>query len=151
MHRERISFDVFREVIGAHPKQHVVAASHLKLGTCVYRAAFIYSRGTLPALGASHDDDRRFKAPSRKEIDILDAMFAGQAAVEVGRLLGRTVTPREITALFYDRAVPDDLGPVVGGRRMIRPEAVEVIVAALREKDAARQQGKGGEGESRSD
>ena len=48
----------------------------------------------------------------------MDAMFAGQAAIEVGRLLGRTVTPREITALFYDMAVPDGLGPVVGGRRL---------------------------------
>lgn len=81
----------------------------------------------------------------------MDAMFAGQAAIEVGRLLGRTVTPREITALFYDRAVPDDLGPVVGGRRMIRPEAVEVIVAALRQKAAAKQQEEGGAGGTRSD
>lgn len=81
----------------------------------------------------------------------MDAMFAGQAAVEVSRLLGRTVTPREITALFYDRVVPEDLGPVVGGRRLIRADAVEVIVAALRVKDAARQQEKGGEGDQRPD
>ena len=81
----------------------------------------------------------------------MNALFAGQAAVEVGRLLGRVVTPREITALFYDRAVSEDLGPVVGGRRMIRPEAVEVIVTVLREKDAGRLQTEGDAGDSRPD
>jgi len=70
------------------------------------------------------------------------SMFAGQAAVQVGRLLGRTVMAREITALFYDGVVAGSLGPVVGGRRIICPEAVETIVAALRVKDAARKQRK---------
>ena len=74
----------------------------------------------------------------------MEPMFAGQVAVEVGRVLGRMVTPREITALFYDRAVPEALGPVVGGRRLICREAVQAIVAALREKDTARQQPEGG-------
>lgn len=99
------------------------------------------------AFGGSHTTIIVFES---EEVDIVDAMFAGQVAVEVGRQLGRTVTPREITALFYERVVSDDLGPVVGGRRMIRPEAVEVIVAALREKDAARQQ-KGGDSAARPD
>lgn len=75
---------------------------------------------------------------------IVDAMFAGQAAVEVGHLLGRVVTPREITALFYDRLIPEELGPVVCGRRLIRPEAVAVIVNTLRERDGARLAGEGG-------
>lgn len=72
----------------------------------------------------------------------MDAMFVAGAAVEVGRQLGREVTPKEITALLYDRRVPEHLAPVVGGRRVIRPEAVELIVAALRERDAGRQKGK---------
>ena len=115
--------------------------SDLRISTCERHAACF--KGIEPRRSSS-------SSPEQEEENV-EAMFAGQAAVEVGRLLGRTVTPREITALFYERAVADDLGPVVGGRRLISPEAVEVIVAALREKDAARQQGKGGEGESRSD
>lgn len=79
----------------------------------------------------------------------MESMFAGQVAVEVGRVLGRSVTPREITALFYDRIVPENLGPVVGGRRVIRPEAVQVIAAALREKDAGRQQPEGDDCDTR--
>ncbi len=65
----------------------------------------------------------------------MDAMFAGDAAAEVGRRLGREVSPREVTALFYDRAVPAGLGPVVGGRRVIRPEALDAIEAVLRQRD----------------
>ena len=68
----------------------------------------------------------------------MDAMFVAKAASEVGRRLGREVTPREITALLYDRRVPEHLAPVVGGRRVIRPEAVGLIAAALRERDGGR-------------
>src|SRR5258706_547934 len=46
----------------------------------------------------------------------VETMFVGKAAEEVGRRLGRVVTPREVTALFYSRAVPEELGPIVGGR-----------------------------------
>lgn len=70
----------------------------------------------------------------------MDAMFAGQVAEEVGRRLGREVTPREITGLFYDRVIPDALGPVVCGRRVIRSEALDAIMLALRERDAVRHQ-----------
>lgn len=76
----------------------------------------------------------------------MDAMFAGDAAMEVSRRIGRVVTPREVTGLFYDRVVAEDLGPVVSGRRIIHPEALDVIVAALRERDATRRvkESKGG-------
>jgi len=62
----------------------------------------------------------------------MDFLFVGQAAVEVGHRLGRTVTPREITALFYHRVIAEDVGPIVGGRRLLRPEALEAIVAVLK-------------------
>ncbi len=67
---------------------------------------------------------------------MMEAMFVAGAAVEVGRQLGRTVTPREITALLYARRVPDELAPIVSGRRVISPAAVELMVAALRDRDA---------------
>ncbi len=62
----------------------------------------------------------------------MNFLFVGQAAIEVGNRLGRTVTPREITALFYNRVIAEDVGPIVGGRRLLRPEAVEAIVAVLK-------------------
>ena len=77
----------------------------------------------------------------------MDAMFAGDAAMEVSRRIGRVVTPREVTGLFYDRVVAEDLGPVVSGRRVIRPEALDAIVAALRERDATRR-GRSSKGDS---
>ena len=68
----------------------------------------------------------------------MDAMFAGEAAAEASRRLGREVTPREITALFYDRVVSECHGPIVGGRRVIPSDGLDAILAALRDRDAAR-------------
>ena len=81
----------------------------------------------------------------------MDEMFVGQAAAEASRQLGRAVTPREITALFYDRVVANDLAPIVGGRRLIHPEALKRIVATLRAKDAGHQQKKGGDHDQQAD
>ena len=69
----------------------------------------------------------------------MDMMFVGQAAAELGRRLGRPVSPREVTAVLYDRQVPEELGPVVGGRRVINPAGLDRIEAVLRARDAARQ------------
>lgn len=80
----------------------------------------------------------------RAEVDAVEAMFVGQVAAEVGRRLEREVTPREVTALFYDRVMPDYLGPVVGGRRLIRVDAVDLIAAVLRERYAGRRPKLGG-------
>jgi hypothetical protein len=49
---------------------------------------------------------------------------------DVGRMLG--VTPAQISQLFYERRLPDDLAPVVAGRRIIGVDAIPLIVAALR-------------------
>jgi len=81
---------------------------------------------------------------AQKEVKTVHEMFVGQAAIEVSRQLSRAVTPREITALFYDWVVPPGFGPIVSGRRLISPEANALIVAALRKKDAGRQQPEGG-------
>lgn len=51
---------------------------------------------------------------------------------EVARLLG--VRPAQITALFYERKLRDDLCPIVGGRRLIPSEVVEVVAMELRRK-----------------
>ena len=71
----------------------------------------------------------------------METMFAAGVAAAVSRRLGRTVTPREVTALFYEMKVSDELGPVVGGRRVIRPEAVEIITELLRDDDTPREGG----------
>ncbi len=70
-------------------------------------------------------------------------LFAADVAAEVSRRLGRAVTPREVTALFYHKKVPDELGPIVGGRRLIRPEAVEMISDLLRGDDTPQKGGAG--------
>ena len=51
---------------------------------------------------------------------------------DVARLLG--VKPSQITALFYERRLRDDLCPIVGGRRLIPQNYVEVIAMELRRK-----------------
>ena len=51
---------------------------------------------------------------------------------DVARRLG--VRPAQITQLFYERKLRDDLCPIVGGRRLVRPEYVAVIAAALHRK-----------------
>lgn len=68
----------------------------------------------------------------------VDPLFVSQVAAEVGRRLGRTVSPREVTALFYDRVLPDELGPIVGGRRMISALAVSIIEQAFRDRKKRR-------------
>jgi hypothetical protein len=49
---------------------------------------------------------------------------------DVARQLG--VRPRDISDLFYSRELSDKQCPIVGGRRLIPPEYVAVIVTALR-------------------
>ena len=49
---------------------------------------------------------------------------------QVARRYG--VRPRDISDLFYNRELSDEKCPVLGGRRLIPPEYVPVIAAALR-------------------
>jgi hypothetical protein len=48
---------------------------------------------------------------------------------DVARRLG--VRPRDISDLFYQRRLNDDLCPIVGGRRLIPVDYVSVIQNAL--------------------
>jgi hypothetical protein len=49
---------------------------------------------------------------------------------DVARRLG--VRPRDISDLFYQRRLSDELCPVVGGRRLIPEHYVPTIAAAVR-------------------
>ena len=54
---------------------------------------------------------------------------------DVLRWLGqRSVRPSQITQLFYERRLRDDLCPIVGGRRIIPVEYVDAIAMELRRK-----------------
>lgn len=48
---------------------------------------------------------------------------------ELARRLG--VRPVQITQLFYERRLRDDLAPIVAGRRLIPPDYVTVIAMEL--------------------
>ena len=47
------------------------------------------------------------------------------------------VKPASITQLFYERRLRDDLCPIVGGRRIIPPDYIDVIAMELRRKGIA--------------
>jgi hypothetical protein len=49
---------------------------------------------------------------------------------EAARTLG--ANPRDISDLFYRRQLRDDLAPIVGGRRLIPVEYLDLIRMALR-------------------
>lgn len=51
---------------------------------------------------------------------------------DVARLLA--VRPSQVTQLFYERRLRDDLCPIVAGRRLIPPDYVTVIAMELRRK-----------------
>lgn len=51
---------------------------------------------------------------------------------DVAKQLG--VRPAQVTQLFYDRRLRDDLCPIVAGRRLIPPDYVSIIAMELRRK-----------------
>lgn len=53
---------------------------------------------------------------------------------DVARMLG--VPPAQVSQLFYERHVRDDLAPIVAGRRIIGADAIPVIAAALNRRGA---------------
>lgn len=61
-----------------------------------------------------------------------------QELLSVGDVAHRLgVRPAQVTALFYERRLRDDLCPIVSGRRLIPPSYVGLIAAALRHKGIA--------------
>ena len=59
-------------------------------------------------------------------------MTVGQAADKIAADVGQPVNPRDISNVIYKRAVRVDLFPVIGGRRLIDPVHLPLLVAALR-------------------
>jgi len=51
---------------------------------------------------------------------------------DVARRLG--VRPRDVSDLFYQRRLGDELCPIVGGRRLIPDTCLSIIATALRER-----------------
>ena len=47
------------------------------------------------------------------------------------------VSPRRITALFYDKVLPGHRAPIVGGRRLIPASLVPTIAGALEDRGVA--------------
>jgi hypothetical protein len=62
---------------------------------------------------------------------MIEQLTVSQAAHELEIRLGKPVRPRVISDLFYDRRLPDELGPIVGGRRLIAREALDAIERIL--------------------
>lgn len=56
----------------------------------------------------------------------------------VARLLN--CTPRDITLLLYERAIPEESAPLVGGRRLIPESSIPLIEKALRDRQQRREQ-----------
>lgn len=63
-----------------------------------------------------------------------NCLTVSEAAREMSRETGVEVHPRDISDLFYQRVLPDDAGPIIGGRRLIARETLPVILKALRDR-----------------
>ncbi len=59
-------------------------------------------------------------------------MTVSEVARELEHELGMAIRPRTISDLFYQRQIPDELGPIVGGRRLIPREALPRICDLVR-------------------
>ena len=44
------------------------------------------------------------------------------------------VPPRDITAIFYEKRIPDSAGPIIGDRRIIPATSLPLIEKALHER-----------------
>ena len=54
-------------------------------------------------------------------------LTVSEVAREIEKELGTTIKPRIISDLFYQRQLPENLAPIVGGRRLISQEALPRI------------------------
>jgi hypothetical protein len=59
-------------------------------------------------------------------------LTVSDAARELAATLRQAVRPRDISTLFYERELRDDLCPIVGGRRLIPHDYLPQIENALR-------------------
>jgi hypothetical protein len=61
-------------------------------------------------------------------------LTVSEVASELERRLEVAVPPRILSDLIYQRLLPIDRCPIVGGRRLIPPDLVPAIEAKLRER-----------------
>ncbi len=61
-------------------------------------------------------------------------LTVSEAARELEAVVDGTVRPRDISTLFYQRELRDDLCPIMGGRRLIPRSYLNVIAMVLRQK-----------------
>lgn len=61
-----------------------------------------------------------------------ELLTVSEAARALEAELGRPVRPRQISDLFYQRQLPETLGPIVGGRRLIARASLPRVREALR-------------------
>ncbi len=59
-------------------------------------------------------------------------LIVSEVARAIQEATGASVNPRDISTLFYQRILRDDLCPIVGGRRMIPADYVKQVENALR-------------------
>ncbi|BBO32511.1 hypothetical protein [Lacipirellula parvula] len=62
----------------------------------------------------------------------------GEVADQLTERFGVRVRPRQITNLFSERALRDDLCPIKAGRRVVPESYVPMIVAELRRRGTLR-------------
>ena len=68
-------------------------------------------------------------------------LSVSDAARELSEEVGVDILPRDISRLFYDRQLRDDLCPIIGGRRVIPRGYLQVILMALRRHNLIRPNG----------
>jgi hypothetical protein len=59
-------------------------------------------------------------------------LTVSDAARDLTAKLGQDIKPRDISTLFYQRTLRDDICPIVGGRRLIPFDYLPQIENALR-------------------
>jgi hypothetical protein len=58
-------------------------------------------------------------------------LTVSEVAGAISRETGVDVQPRHISDLFYRRALPEAIGPIVGGRRLIARKNLPLVREAL--------------------
>jgi len=59
-------------------------------------------------------------------VDPQQVMSVSEVAARLG------VRPRDVSDCLYGRHVPDEVAPLIGGRRLVRADALDTVAAALR-------------------
>jgi hypothetical protein len=60
-----------------------------------------------------------------------ELVTVSDAARELSRRLGETITPQRISTLFYSRKFAEGTAPIIGGRRLLRRDTLDTIQSFL--------------------